>query len=104
MRRASCTSESVRSVSLWSISLTISLVIIQCFNIFASKAKFKAPFGKQVVSNYYNFAGILGGAVLAMFIVYVPPVSIVFGSSYRLSPLFWVHSHLLCRRADPGTS
>jgi len=68
----------------------LSIFIVQCFNAFAVKAKFSYPFGKQVVSNYYNFAGILGGACLSIFIVYTPPLHVVFGGSFHLSPLYWL--------------
>jgi len=68
----------------------LSIFIMQCFNMFAVKAKFKFPFGRQVVSNYMNFVGILAGAALAMFIIYTPPLHVVFGGSYHLSPLYWL--------------
>ncbi|KAI8999130.1 aminophospholipid-transporting P-type ATPase [Trametes punicea] len=68
----------------------LSIFIIQCFNVFAVKAKFRAPFGKSIVGNYYNFAGILAGACLGMFIIYTPPLHVVFGGTDRLSPLYWL--------------
>jgi sodium/potassium-transporting ATPase subunit alpha len=68
----------------------LSIFIVQCFNMFAVKSKFKVPFGKRVVANPYNFAGILAGAVLAMFIIYTPPLHVVFGGSHHLSPLYWL--------------
>ena len=68
----------------------LSVFIIQCFNVFAVKAKFSFPFGKNAVGNYYNFAGIFAGACLGMFIVYTPPLHVVFGGSFRLSPLYWL--------------
>ncbi|KZT24017.1 aminophospholipid-transporting P-type ATPase [Neolentinus lepideus HHB14362 ss-1] len=68
----------------------LSVFIIQCFNVFAVKAKFKFPFGKNTVANPYNFCGILAGACLGMFIVYTPPLHVVFGGSYHLSPLYWL--------------
>ncbi|KZP01143.1 aminophospholipid-transporting P-type ATPase [Calocera viscosa TUFC12733] len=68
----------------------LSIYIAQCFNMFAVKAKFKFPFGRQVVTNYWNFAGIIAGACLAMFIIYTPPLHVVFGGSYHLSPLYWL--------------
>lgn len=58
--------------------------------MFAVKAKFSFPFGRSIVGNYYNFAGILGGACLGIFIVYTPPLHVVFGGSYHLSPLYWL--------------
>ncbi|KDQ10530.1 hypothetical protein BOTBODRAFT_58067 [Botryobasidium botryosum FD-172 SS1] len=68
----------------------LSIFIAQCFNMFAVKSKFKIPFGRQVISNPYNFAGILGGACLAIFIIYTPPLHVVFGGNYHLSPLYWL--------------
>ncbi|KAI0696556.1 aminophospholipid-transporting P-type ATPase [Cerioporus squamosus] len=68
----------------------LSIFIIQCFNVFAVKAKFRFPFGKSIVGNYYNFAGIVAGACLGMFIVYTPPLHVVFGGSVHLSPLYWL--------------
>ncbi|KAH9890537.1 aminophospholipid-transporting P-type ATPase [Cubamyces lactineus] len=68
----------------------LSIFIIQCFNVFAVKAKFRFPFGKSIVGNYYNFAGILGGACLGIFIIYTPPLHVVFGGSFHLSPLYWL--------------
>ena len=58
--------------------------------VFAVKAKFTYPFGKQVLQNKYNFAGILGGACFGMFIIYTPPLHTVFGGSKNLSPLYWL--------------
>ncbi|KAI0792718.1 aminophospholipid-transporting P-type ATPase [Abortiporus biennis] len=68
----------------------LSIFIIQCFNVFAVKAKFSFPFGKSIIGNYYNFAGIFAGACLGMFIVYTPPLHVVFGGSKNLSPLYWL--------------
>ncbi|KAK7688841.1 hypothetical protein QCA50_007530 [Cerrena zonata] len=68
----------------------LSVFIIQCFNVFAVKAKFSYPFGKSIVGNYYNFLGILAGACLGMFIIYTPPLHVVFGGSVHLSPLYWL--------------
>ncbi|KAJ7891269.1 aminophospholipid-transporting P-type ATPase [Mycena olivaceomarginata] len=58
--------------------------------VFAVKAKFTFPFGKAVVGNKLNFAGIVAGAVLGMFIIYTPPLHVVFGGSVHLSPLYWL--------------
>lgn len=58
--------------------------------VFAVKAKFSFPFGKSIVGNYYNFVGIFAGACLGMFIVYTPPLHVVFGGSVNLSPLYWL--------------
>jgi len=68
----------------------LSIFIIQCFNVFAVKAKFSFPFGKSIVANKYNFLGIFAGACLGMFIVYTPALHVVFGGSVHLSPLYWL--------------
>ncbi|KAJ3517123.1 hypothetical protein NLJ89_g701 [Agrocybe chaxingu] len=68
----------------------LSIFITQCFNVFAVKARLSYPFGKRVVANKWNFAGILSGACLGMFIIYTPPLHIVFGGSFHLSPLYWL--------------
>jgi len=68
----------------------LSIFIIQCFNVFAVKAKFSYPFGRSILGNPWNFAGILAGACLGMFIVYTPPLHVVFGGSFHLSPLYWL--------------
>lgn len=68
----------------------LSVFICQCFNMFAVKAKFRAPFGKHVITNPRNFAGIFAGACLAMFIIYTPPLHSAFNGSYHTSPLYWL--------------
>ncbi|KAF8968280.1 aminophospholipid-transporting P-type ATPase [Flammula alnicola] len=68
----------------------LSVFITQCFNVFAVKARLSYPFGRRVIANKWNFAGILAGACLGMFIVYTPPLHVVFGGSKNLSPLYWL--------------
>jgi len=68
----------------------LSIFIIQCFNVFAVKAKFSYPFGRRVLGNPWNFAGILAGACLGIFVIYTPPLHVVFGGSFHLSPLYWL--------------
>jgi len=68
----------------------LGIFIMQCFNVYAVKARFSYPFGRQIVSNLYNFLGIFGGACLGMFIIYTPPLRTVFGGSFHLSPLYWL--------------
>jgi hypothetical protein len=54
------------------------------------KANFRFPFGRRAVGNKWNFAGILAGACLGMFIIYTPPLHVVFGGTDKLSPLYWL--------------
>ncbi|EJD00189.1 aminophospholipid-transporting P-type ATPase [Fomitiporia mediterranea MF3/22] len=88
--RAISAQEQVDALAKAQSIVYLSIFIMQCFNLFAVKAKFTFPFGRQVVSNYYNFLGILGGACLGMFIIYTPPLHVVFGGTFRLSPLYWL--------------
>ncbi|KXN92000.1 Sodium/potassium-transporting ATPase subunit alpha-1 [Leucoagaricus sp. SymC.cos] len=71
-------------------SVYLSIFINQCFNVFAVKAKLTFPFGRRVVSNKWNFVGILIGASLGTFVIYTPPLHIVFGGSHHLLPLYWL--------------
>lgn len=48
------------------------------------------PFGRRVIANKWNFVGIFAGACLSIFLIYTPPLRVVFGGSYRLSPLYWL--------------
>ncbi|KAL1920191.1 uncharacterized protein VTP21DRAFT_1337 [Calcarisporiella thermophila] len=68
----------------------LGVMIMQLFNLFAVKARTRLPFGKHMFSNRFNFLGMLCGVLLGLLIVYVPPVNIPFGTSYRLLPLFWL--------------
>ncbi|CAG8718792.1 9822_t:CDS:2, partial [Dentiscutata erythropus] len=68
----------------------LSILIQQMFNLFACKARYRLPFGKFMFSNPRNFMGLFLGFALTMLIVYIPPLNIAFGTSYRLSPLYWL--------------
>jgi sodium/potassium-transporting ATPase subunit alpha len=68
----------------------LGIFIIQSFNVFAVKARLTYPFGRRAVSNPYTFLGIFVGACLGMFIVYTPPLHVVFGGSLHTSPLYWL--------------
>jgi len=68
----------------------LSIFFMQCFNVFAVKARYRFPFGKSIVSNKYNFIGIIAGGALVMFVIYIPPFHAVFGGSHRLLPLYWL--------------
>ncbi|KAL1947224.1 hypothetical protein VTO73DRAFT_14185 [Trametes versicolor] len=83
-------SEQVDALAQAQSIVYLSIFIIQCFNVFAVKAKFRFPFGRSIVGNYYNFAGIVAGACLGMFVIYTPPLHVVFGGSVHLSPLYWL--------------
>lgn len=80
-------SQQVRALGEAQSIVYLSIFIMQCFNVFAVKAKFSLPFGNW---NKYNFFGIFAGACLGIFIVYTPPLHVVFGGSFHLSPLYWL--------------
>jgi hypothetical protein len=69
---------------------SLELIFFLLLQVFAVKAKFSFPFGKSIIGNKYNFFGILAGACLGMFIIYTPPLHVVFGGSVHLSPLYWL--------------
>ncbi|CAG8753261.1 35611_t:CDS:2, partial [Gigaspora margarita] len=68
----------------------LAILIQQMFNLFACKARYRLPFGKFMFSNPRNFVGLSLGFSLTVLIVYIPPLNTVFGTSYRLSPLYWL--------------
>ncbi|KAJ1659897.1 hypothetical protein IWQ61_001090 [Dispira simplex] len=68
----------------------LAIMISQIFNAFACKTKLRLPLGKHMFRNRTTFYGIMGGAALAMLVVYVPPLNYVFLSDYRLPPLYWL--------------
>ncbi|KAK7034669.1 hypothetical protein VNI00_012311 [Paramarasmius palmivorus] len=68
----------------------LTILIMQCFNIFAVKARLTMPFGRRAIGNYYNFLGLLAGVCLGMFVIYTPPLHVVFGGSYKTLPLYWL--------------
>ncbi|KAF2668238.1 P-type cation exchange, alpha subunit of ATPase [Microthyrium microscopicum] len=67
-----------------------AIFTMQCFNLFACKTRFTLPFGKYMFANRVTFYSILGGACLAVFIIYTPGVEVVFKTSRSLSPLYWL--------------
>ncbi|KAJ8507033.1 hypothetical protein ONZ45_g10547 [Pleurotus djamor] len=68
----------------------LAIFIMQCFNVYAVKARFRYPFGRRVIGNKWNIICIFVGACLGMFIIYTPPLHVVFGGSVHLSPLYWL--------------
>ncbi|ORY01095.1 P-type cation exchange, alpha subunit of ATPase [Basidiobolus meristosporus CBS 931.73] len=70
----------------------LSVMIMQCFNLFACKCRIRLPFGKYMFKNKMSFIGLTIGAAIALLVVYVPPFNVVFGTSYHLSPKWWLVS------------
>ncbi|RHZ47151.1 hypothetical protein Glove_590g46 [Diversispora epigaea] len=68
----------------------LGILIEQIFNLFACKARYRIPFGKFMFANPRNFIGAALGLCFAMILIYVPALNVVFGTSYKLSPKFWL--------------
>ncbi|KAG0079652.1 hypothetical protein BGZ90_002033 [Linnemannia elongata] len=73
----------------------LGIMIMQLFNMFACKTRYRLPFGKYMFSNVRSFVGIVFGCALGFFIVYTPGVHVVFGTSpntkfvYLLIPMLF---------------
>ncbi|KAI9297875.1 calcium ATPase [Neoconidiobolus thromboides FSU 785] len=74
-------SELVDILAQFQSCYTLSVCVIQAFNMFACKSRLTYPFGKHIFSNYRNFVGIFLGFALQLFILYCPGVNFVFGTS-----------------------
>ncbi|KAJ2889787.1 hypothetical protein IWW38_004498, partial [Coemansia aciculifera] len=67
-----------------------SIYILQVFNLFICKARFRLPFGKFMFRNKRTFYGFTAGLLLLVFVTYIPPLNSVFNSSYKSIPLYWL--------------
>ena len=92
-------------------SFYLSIMIMQIFNLFACKTRYRLPFGKYMFQNKRTFIGIAFGCALGFFIVYCPGLKVVFGTSphtqfvYLLIPMafgvliiFYATMRMLIRR------
>ncbi|KAF9427804.1 hypothetical protein BGZ76_002184, partial [Entomortierella beljakovae] len=74
-------------------SFYLAIMVMQLFNLFACKCRYRLPFGKYMFSNVRTFLGVVCGCALGFFIVYCPGLDTVFGTSrntkfvYLLIPL-----------------
>ncbi|KAG0377383.1 hypothetical protein BGX24_006216 [Mortierella sp. AD032] len=59
----------------------LSIMIMQLFNMFACKTKYRLPFGRYMFSNVRSFIGAAAGCALGFFVVYCPGLPVVFGTS-----------------------
>ncbi|KAF9921161.1 hypothetical protein FBU30_008863 [Linnemannia zychae] len=59
----------------------LSIMVMQLFNLFACKTRYRLPFGKYMFSNVRTFIGIAFGCALGFFVVYCPGLPVVFGTS-----------------------
>jgi len=62
-------------------SFYLSIMIMQLFNLFACKTKYRLPFGKYMFQNKRSFVGAALGSALGFFVVYCPGLPVVFGTS-----------------------
>ncbi|KAI1314386.1 hypothetical protein EDD11_002212 [Mortierella claussenii] len=63
----------------------LGIMIMQLFNLFACKCRYRLPFGMYMFSNVRTFIGMAFGIALGFFIVYCPGVETVFGTSRHTS-------------------
>ncbi|KAF9361530.1 hypothetical protein BGX26_002035 [Mortierella sp. AD094] len=62
-------------------SFYLGIMIMQLFNLFACKCRYRLPFGMYMFSNLRSFIGLACGVALGFFIVYCPGLETVFGTS-----------------------
>ncbi|TPX31362.1 hypothetical protein SmJEL517_g05314 [Synchytrium microbalum] len=67
-----------------------SIMIIQMWNLFACKSRFRLPFGMYMIANTATWWSVVGGVAFTVVIVYAPPFNIAFGTSWHLLPLYWL--------------
>ncbi|KAJ1857852.1 hypothetical protein GGH12_001387 [Coemansia sp. RSA 1822] len=70
--------------------IMFSIYIMQVFNLFICKARFRLPFGKFMFRNVRTFYGFGAGLLLLLLVTYIPPLNTVFNSSYKSIPLYWL--------------
>ncbi|KAF9105907.1 hypothetical protein BGX27_009400 [Mortierella sp. AM989] len=75
-------------LSMAQSSLYLGIMIMQLFNLFACKVRYRLPFGAYMFSNIRTFIGIIFGCALGFFIVYTPGVHVVFGTSPKTPFLY----------------
>ena len=68
----------------------LAIMFQQAFNLFICKARMGLPIGWSMVQNMFNFYGLLGGVAFGMFIVYVQPINVAFGTYYMTTPYVWL--------------
>ncbi|KAF9365377.1 hypothetical protein BGX34_010199 [Mortierella sp. NVP85] len=69
-------------------SFYLAIMIMQLFNLFACKCRYRLPFGMYMFSNVRTFVGVFFGIALGFFIVYTPGVLVVFGTSRHTKFLY----------------
>ncbi|OMJ25383.1 Sodium/potassium-transporting ATPase subunit alpha-2 [Smittium culicis] len=67
-----------------------TIFIMQAFNNYACKSRYRSPLGSHIFRNKYTVYGLLGGFAISILVVYVPPFNSIFNTSYKLSPIWWL--------------
>ncbi|RKO97786.1 aminophospholipid-transporting P-type ATPase, partial [Caulochytrium protostelioides] len=66
----------------------LSILIMQIWNSFCCKARIRLPYGLFMFRNTKTIISIVGSALFAIGVVYIPFMNAVFRTSYQLNPLF----------------
>jgi sodium/potassium-transporting ATPase subunit alpha len=73
--------EQMKILSSAQAAFFCSIVICQWFNLFIQKHRYSYPYGMDMVKNKWTWIGIACGAVISVFIVYIPFINLnVFGA------------------------
>lgn len=65
----------------------LSIVICQWFNIFIQKHRYSYPYGRDMLKNKWTWIGIGIGAVISVFIIYIPYINFHVFGAYPFSSL-----------------
>ncbi|KAJ3280655.1 hypothetical protein HDU79_011483, partial [Rhizoclosmatium sp. JEL0117] len=68
----------------------LALMFQQCFNHFICKARLSNPWGSFMFQNKWSFAGVFGGGIFSLLIVYIPGINVAFLTNWRLTPYTWL--------------
>ena len=68
-------------------SFFLSIVICQWFNLFVQKHRFSYPYGKDMLKNKWTWVGIVVGAAISAFIVYIPFINSHIFGAYPFPPI-----------------
>ncbi|KAJ3097360.1 hypothetical protein HDU96_000416 [Phlyctochytrium bullatum] len=80
--------EQVEALSQAQSAFYLAILIIQLFNLFACRARFRLPFNRLIFANRTIWIAVMAGVAFALFIVYTPPANAVFYTSMRLDPIY----------------
>ncbi|OLY84255.1 Sodium/potassium-transporting ATPase subunit alpha-1 [Smittium mucronatum] len=66
------------------------IFMMQVFNNYACKTRYKSPLGLHMFRNVFTLYGALGGFIISIIVIYVPPFNTIFNTNYHLSPIWWL--------------